>query len=351
MQQSKKTLYLRATSLMGIDRLCEEHGLDAAEELKAVNIDPAALANFTKLIAFDAFNNLMLQLARKTGIQTIGFELAQLAPHNLNNMGPLAIVLKLGETTGQCAENAIRYIKYLTNGLDVRIVRHENEGLGEFRYTPYPPMANTRHLAEHALATVRSAMILLLMDESIVPRRVTFRHSAPDDITSLERHFGCSIDFECESNSIFFDIGLLDIETMGTDEQIANIVYSYLEAEIEKLSQDLTMEELVEMAVLQLLPSGHCGIDLVSKAVGVHPKNLQRQLRAEGTNFSTILERKRMETAVQLLTETRIPANRIGQSCGYSSATAFNLAFKKWSGQTPNAYRAAQQKMHTQNPA
>lgn len=349
MQQSKKTLYVRATSLMGIDRLCEEQGLDAVEELKAVSIDPAALTNFTKLIAFDAFNNLMLRLARKTGIQTIGFELAMRAPHNLNNMGPLAIVLKLGETTGQCAENAIRYIKYLTNGLDVRIVRHEKEGLGEFRYTPYPPMANTRHLAEHALATVRSAMILLVMDETIVPSRVTFRHSAADDISALERHFGCPIDFESDSNSMFFEIGLLDVETMGTDEQVANIVYSYLEAEIEKLSQDMTMEELVETAVLQLLPSGHCGFDLVSKAVGVHPKNLQRKLRDEGTSFSAILERKRMETAVQLLTETKMPANRIGQSCGYSSATAFNLAFKKWSGQTPSAYRSAQQKAHAQS--
>jgi len=341
MQPSSKTLYLRATGLVGIEAVCREHGLDVAQELVASDIDPAALSDFIRLISLQAFNNLMLRLSGKTGDETIGLDLALRAPHNLNNMGPLAIVLKLGDTTGECVENAIRYIWYLTNGLDVRIVKHPDQGLGEFRYTPFPPMANTRHMAEHALATARSAMTLLLMDETIIPKLVTFRHAASSDTKELENHFGCAIEFERDSNSLFFDLDLLDIETMGTDDQVAQIVYSYLEAEIQKLSKDLSTEERVETAILQLLPSGHCSMDLVSKAMGVHRKSLQRSLRDEGTTYSAVLERKRLQTALQLLTETNIPINRVGQSCGYSSATAFNLAFKKWKDETPQSFREA----------
>ena len=339
MHPSSKTLYLRATALMGIEAVCSEHGLDVAMELAAVGIDPASLTNFTQLISLQAFNSLMLILSDKTGVECVGLDLALRAPHNLNNMGPLAIVLKLGDTTGECVENAIRYIWYLTNGLDVRIVKHPEQGLAEFRYTPFPPMANTRHMAEHALATARSAMTLLLMDETIVPNLATFRHVASSDTTELKNHFGCPIEFERESNSLYFDADLLNIETMGTDEQVSQIVYSYLEGEIQKLSKELTIEERVETAILQLLPSGHCSMDLVSKAMGIHRKTLQRGLRDEGTTYSAILERKRLQTAIQLLTETNIPINRIGQSCGYSSATAFNLAFKKWKNETPQTFR------------
>lgn len=339
MRSSNKTLYVRATSLMGVDTYIEEHGLNVETELTAANIDVAAMSNFTQLISLNALNNLMLNLSKKTGVESVGLELALRAPHNLNNMGPLAIVLKLGETTGECVENAIRYIWYLTNGLDIRIVKHPEQGLGEFRYTPFPPMANTRHLAEHAMATARSAMKLLLMDETIVPRFVSFRHSAPRERSGLDKHFGCPIEFEQESNSLFFDIELLNIETMGTDEQVAQIVYSYLETEIQKLSKELTTEERVETAILQLLPSGHCSMDLVSKAMGIHRKSLQRSLREEGTTYSAVLERMRLQTAVQLLTETRIPINRIGQSCGYASANAFNLAFRKWKNETPQTFR------------
>lgn len=339
MGRSTKTLYVRANSLMGVDSFSEEHGLDLETELVAANIDASAMSDFTQLISLDALNTLMLNLSEKTGIESVGLELALRAPHNLNNMGPLAIVLKLGETTGECVENAIRYIWYLTNGLDVRIVKHPDQGLGEFRYTPFPPMANTRHLAEHALATARSAMTLLLMDEKIVPQLVTFRHAPPRDQSGLEKHFGCSVEFGRESNSLFFDIELLNIETMGTDEQVAQIVYSYLETEIQKLSKELTADERAETAILQLLPSGHCSMDLVSKAMGMHRKTLQRSLREEGTTYSAVLERMRLQTALQLLTETNIPINRIGQSCGYSSANAFNLAFRKWKNDTPQNFR------------
>lgn len=339
MRGQNKALYVRATSLMGVDKFIEENGLNVEQELTAANIDVAAMSDFNKLISLDALNNLMLTLSDKTGIESVGLELARRAPHNLNNVGPLAIVLKLGETTGECVENAIRYIWYLTNGLDVKIVKHPDQGLGEFRYAPFPPLANTKHLAEHALATVRSAMTLLLMDETILPKLITFQHAPPKDRSAMDEHFGCPIEFEQESNSMFFDIELLDIETMGTDEQVAQIVYSFLEAEIEKLSKELTAEERAETAILQLLPSGHCSMDLVSKAMGMHRKTLQRSLREEGTTYSAVLERMRLQTALQQLTETSIPINRIGQSCGYSSANAFNLAFKKWKNETPQTFR------------
>ena len=339
MRSRSKKIYLRATSLIGIDGFFDEYGLDAAAELAAVNIDPAAMTDFTKLISLDSFNKMMLRLAKRTGVESIGIDFALRAPHNLDNIGPLALVLKLGDTTGECAQNAIRYLKFLTNGLDVKIVEHADKGLGEFRYSPFPPLANTRHLAEHALATARSAMALLLMDDSIQPEKITFRHTAPHDLSAHAKHFGCPIIFEAETNSMFFDVELLQVKTEGTDEQVAQIVYSYLEAEIEKLSEDVTMEELVETAILQILPSGHCSKELVSKAVGVHPKQLQRRLREEGVTYSEVLERCRLQSAHQLLTETNIPINSIARSCGYSNAAAFNLAFKKWRNQTPMSYR------------
>lgn len=341
MQLSSKRIYVRATSLIGIETFFEEHGLNAETELEAVEIDPEALTDFTKLISLDSFNKMMLRLAKRTNVESIGIDFALRAPHNLDNIGPLALVLKLGDTTGECVESAIRYLKFLTNGLDVRIVEHPDQGLGEFRYTPFPPLANTRHLAEHALSTARSAMALLLNDNTVLPEKVTFRHTAPTDVSLHRRHFGCPVIFEADTNSMFFDIDLLKVETHGTDEQVAQIVYSYLEAEIQKLSQELSLEEMVETAILQILPSGHCSKELVSKAVGFHPKQLQRRLHDEGVTYANILERCRQQTAHQLLTETNIPINSVARSCGFSNAPAFNLAFKKWKNETPSAYRIA----------
>ena len=235
MLPSNKTLYVRSSSLIGMDRFFEDHGLDGAEELIEVGIDASALNDFTQLISFDALNKLMLNLAEKTGVESIGCDLALRAPRTLDNIGPLALVLKLGNTTGECVQNALKYVDYLTNGLDVRVIEYPEEQLAEFRYTPFPPVKNTRHLVEHALVTARSAMALLLQDDTILPKRVTLRHSAPRDGAALAEHFGCPIEYDAETNSMFVDHKLLLVKTSGTDEQVSQIVYSYLEAEIQKL--------------------------------------------------------------------------------------------------------------------
>ncbi len=229
MLPSNKTLYVRSSSLMGMDQFFEEHGLVGTEELIEVGIEASALSDFTQLISFDALNKLMLNLAEKTGVESIGSDLALRAPRMLDNIGPLALVLKLGNTTGECVQNALKYVDYLTNGLDVRIIEYPDEQLVEFRYTPFPPVINRRHLVEHAMVTARSAMALLLQDDKILPERVTFRHSAPRDGAALARHFGCPIEYDAETNSMFVDQKLLFIETSGTDEQVSQIVYSYLE--------------------------------------------------------------------------------------------------------------------------
>ncbi|OKI25189.1 AraC family transcriptional regulator [Saccharothrix sp. CB00851] len=48
---------------------------------------------------------------------------------------------------------------------------------------------------------------------------------------------------------------------------------------------------------------------------------------------------RRMAEAARLLTETRIPQNAIAERVGYQSAVGFHLAFRRWLGITPGAYR------------
>ncbi|NUT46751.1 MAG: AraC family transcriptional regulator [Saccharothrix sp.] len=48
---------------------------------------------------------------------------------------------------------------------------------------------------------------------------------------------------------------------------------------------------------------------------------------------------RRMAEAARLLTETRIPQNAIAERVGYQSVVGFHLAFRRWLGITPGAYR------------
>jgi AraC-like DNA-binding protein len=59
--------------------------------------------------------------------------------------------------------------------------------------------------------------------------------------------------------------------------------------------------------------------------------------------FKALANEIRFEIARQLLEDTEVPLGQIGAALGYSEASAFTRAFRRWSGQTPTSWRADDQ--------
>lgn len=331
--------YVRATVLMGMEKLSDKYGLNLTALMKEVRINPEALKDSSMLISIVAYNRLLNLLEQRSGNPNVGLELSSQTRRALDRIGPLALILKLGDTTGECVEKGLQFLRYHTNGVSVEVIREEGQRVGEFRYTCLRPLFDVRQLTENALGVACIAMRFLTSDDKQRPEKVTFQHRQPSDIQPHEAFFGCPIEFNAPTNSLFFDAALLDQETMGTDDQVAGIVYSYLENEIEKLESELSLASAVAAVIGRLLPSGRCSIDLVAKGVALHPKSLQRRLKEEGTSFSEILEQVRKDTALRLLSETRVPIAQVAGLCGYSNPTAFNNAFNNWAQTTPGKFR------------
>ena len=158
MLAGKKVPYVRATALMGLEQAVAAHKVNVPALLKQVGIDPVALNDASALISLVAFNELLNLLEEHTGRTNLGLELVISTRNALNNIGPLALILKLGDTTGECVENALRYLKYHTNGVHIEIHRFPETGIGEFRYTPMPSLFKVRHLVENAIGVACTAM-------------------------------------------------------------------------------------------------------------------------------------------------------------------------------------------------
>jgi len=73
--------------------------------------------------------------------------------------------------------------------------------------------------------------------------------------------------------------------------------------------------------------------------LGIKPWTLRRQLRAENTDFSSLLEDERRRLACDWLLHSDRSVNQIALDLGYSEQSAFNRAFKRWFGVTPVHYR------------
>lgn len=86
------------------------------------------------------------------------------------------------------------------------------------------------------------------------------------------------------------------------------------------------------------------GVDEAAKACGVKADTLNRRLRSYSTTISAVLTDLRREEAETALTAGTQSVADIAQRLGYSDATAFTRAFKKWTGHTPSSFRSAKPK-------
>ena len=75
---------------------------------------------------------------------------------------------------------------------------------------------------------------------------------------------------------------------------------------------------------------------------GVGPEQLRRLCQARhGTSPLRHLTTLRCEHAAAMLQATDLPIAAIAEAVGYTNAFAFSTAFRRWSGQSPSAFRAS----------
>ena len=88
------------------------------------------------------------------------------------------------------------------------------------------------------------------------------------------------------------------------------------------------------------LTSHHCSADEHRRTAGDAPPYPEPPPEGDGMGYRAISNEIRFEIARQLLQDTQVPLGQIAAALGYSEASAFTRAFRRWSGQTPTAWRA-----------
>ena len=70
---------------------------------------------------------------------------------------------------------------------------------------------------------------------------------------------------------------------------------------------------------------------------------LQRHLAVEGKSFQVLKDELRRDMAIVRLTSTDAALSAIAAELGFADGTAFQRAFKSWTGSTPGVYRSRTQ--------
>lgn len=81
-------------------------------------------------------------------------------------------------------------------------------------------------------------------------------------------------------------------------------------------------------------------MDRVARDLGLSRQTLYRRLRQEGVTFDQLLDRLRRRLALRMLGQEGLSVKDAAYRLGFADPAAFSRAFKRWTGESPRAYRS-----------
>ncbi|HEX8059021.1 MAG TPA: AraC family transcriptional regulator ligand-binding domain-containing protein [Novosphingobium sp.] len=159
------------------------------------------------------------------------------------------------------------------------------------------------------------------------------------DMPELERLLGCKVTSRNSHNSIAFPAHSLDQAVPSANRLLFRLLGGYLETV--KAAHSLSIIDRVESYIRGSLASGRCTIERCADKIGTSVRTLQAKLAAENARFSELVENQRAALAKSHLAQRQLSLDEIADRLGYGEQTSFGRAFKRWTGMTPQQYRAA----------
>jgi len=327
---------ISVAAMTGLDEAIRAAGADPDQILRTFALEPSVLANGDGFIPCAVFAGILEEGARATGDDCFGLHFGE--RFNPKNIGSLTYVVLNSPTVAVADAQVARYLKLYNQAATV-----SSAAEGQFAYLRYV-LANLgieapRQENEYSMV-VRLNTIRMMVGSQWTPLEVQLAHQAPADISEHQRIFGAPVLFGYPTNNFVVECEFLERQVPAADTRLFGIMKRYLERVLEEMPQEEGGLFSVRRAVAESLRDGEPSLARVAKKLAMSPRTLQRQLNEQGVKFKNLVNDTRRRFALIYLRDRRNALTEIAFLLGYSDASAFNRAFKRWTGLAPSAYRA-----------
>lgn len=178
-----------------------------------------------------------------------------------------------------------------------------------------------------------------LVDRRIPLKEVHLAYSPPPHEKEYWQLFACPLVFDSEQTALVFDEKYLQLPLMQSEAKMKEFLKVSPANLLARPEERNTMTAKVRSLLGRDFTSDFPEFDWLAEQVHLAPQSLRRKLREEGTNFQEIKDALRRDTAIGLLDRPDLSIQDIAEQMGFSEASTFHRAFKKWTGLTPGDYR------------
>ena len=326
---------LRAANLQGFSDFARRHNADPRRILERFDIDPRALADPDAHVSAQAMVDMFEYCRDLFDDRLFGLHLAQSQVPEV--FGCITTLCRAAPDMRTALNVLIEYVPILHSPEAAPELR-ENGEIAELRW------AVAHDLGMNDQANLQAMMLQLRLMERLgyphfKPAYVALAIDAhPADVAAIERIIGCRVRTGTTLNAIGFSADLLDRTVPTANRLVYRLLGGYLDRV--KQANRATLVERVRDYIRGDLPRGTCSIERCADKLGLSIRTLQARLAGEGVTFSQVMEQTREMLAKAYLRLPDRSLDEIAEWLGYGEQTSFGRAFKRWTGTTPQKYRA-----------
>ena len=178
-------------------------------------------------------------------------------------------------------------------------------------------------------------------------RSVHFAHSPLGPVEHYLERFKCPVHFNALENQIVINKDVLNTPIYGANPKVLSV----LEDKICNITRRANnspnqLKHLVSHFVKQQLGGELPSALEAAKSFNMSLSAFKKRLHAENSCYQLICDEVRYRRCRELMQEDSLAIKEIAFELGFTNASAFNRAFKRWSGECPSYFK---KHSHTRN--
>jgi AraC-like DNA-binding protein len=311
----------------------ERHGLDADQVLSVIGISKELLDHNKARISAGDFNRFTQHIMGQLDDEFCGlldkpakvgtFEMMTNACINCPNLQDFI-------------ERSSQFNNLFIDDLNTRLT--VNQELATYQITPRNPALDTQRFLSFIVMAIVHRLFSWVIGQPLSLQHAGFPHARPQHANEYHYLFRSKIKFEQPFFSITFPASYLQMPNIQNDRTLENVLQNSGMWLMSLDSSDNSMVVKVARLISDDISAELPEFDVVASELCMTTATLRRRLRDEGSSYRQIKDDLRRDTAIHNLGRAGMTIEQVAESVGFSEATSFFRAFKRWTGVTPRAY-------------
>jgi AraC-like DNA-binding protein len=286
-----------------------EQGIPAEESLKGSGVSVAQLYDVSTLTSMRQYITVCQNAVALSRDPTTAFEVG--ARLHLSAYGIYGYALMSCMSLRDYFRLAVKYRRLATPPITIEWVEYPDTVVWTFpdAFVSGTPPELREFLIEQQVS-VNVTHLQEVAGQSCPPLKANFAYTAPAHADVYPRYLGCPCFFDQQQSELIYASAILEQKPAKTGSGTSGEVYQ----------------------ILMRQPGEFPTMEVVAKALNMTGRTLRRRLEAEDTSFQGIVDDVRCSLALEYLKTTKMSTNDIAMLLGFSDASNFRRALKRWTG-------------------